>query len=264
MIIGIHSRDNDLVVNPIKGKQLTNVRSSGTDEAVRLVPPIQMSLEYAVEFIEDDELVEITPKSIRLRKRLPERARAQEGTAAAIMRQDVYERAVERMFIAMEGSFAGAGYHFVMNQDIGRRDAMARELLAMYAKLDAFLVQHNPDGVWLFERFGYAECVYAPMLARFQFLDYYEDFDLPDEPAYARVRRWRDACLAHPAAQQVTREEIVKVYYDYTRGCGNGSLPAGRSVSTFTFEPPWQGRPMPPRDKWNVHASDADLGLAGA
>jgi GTP-binding protein len=69
MIIGIHSRDNDLVVNPIKGKQLTNVRASGTDEAVRLVPPIQMSLEYAVEFIDDDELVEVTPKSIRLRKR---------------------------------------------------------------------------------------------------------------------------------------------------------------------------------------------------
>ena len=69
MIIGIHSRENDLVVNPIKGKQLTNIRASGTDEAVRLVPPIQMSLEYAVEFIEDDELVEITPRSIRLRKR---------------------------------------------------------------------------------------------------------------------------------------------------------------------------------------------------
>ncbi len=69
MIIGIHSRDNDLVVNPIKGKQLTNVRASGTDEAVRLVPPIQMSLEYAVEFIADDELVEVTPKNIRLRKR---------------------------------------------------------------------------------------------------------------------------------------------------------------------------------------------------
>ncbi|MGI9025854.1 MAG: translational GTPase TypA, partial [Burkholderiaceae bacterium] len=69
MIIGIHSRDNDLVVNPIKGKQLTNVRSSGTDEAVRLIPPVQMTLEYAVEFIADDELVEITPQSIRLRKR---------------------------------------------------------------------------------------------------------------------------------------------------------------------------------------------------
>jgi len=69
MIIGIHSRDNDLVVNPIKGKQLTNVRASGTDEAVRLTPPVQLSLEYAVEFINDDELVEITPKSIRFRKR---------------------------------------------------------------------------------------------------------------------------------------------------------------------------------------------------
>ncbi len=69
MIIGIHSRDNDLVVNPIKGKQLTNIRASGTDEAVRLVPPITLTLEYAVEFIADDELVEITPKNIRLRKR---------------------------------------------------------------------------------------------------------------------------------------------------------------------------------------------------
>jgi GTP-binding protein len=57
------------VVNPIKGKQLTNVRASGTDEAVRLVPPIQLSLESAIEFIDDDELVEITPQSIRLRKR---------------------------------------------------------------------------------------------------------------------------------------------------------------------------------------------------
>ena len=69
MVIGLHSRDNDLVVNPIKGKQLTNVRSSGTDEAVALVPPIQITLESAIEMIEDDELVEITPKTIRIRKR---------------------------------------------------------------------------------------------------------------------------------------------------------------------------------------------------
>jgi GTP-binding protein len=69
MVIGVNSRDNDLVVNPIKGKQLTNVRSSGTDEAVALVPPIQISLESAIEFIDDDELVEITPKNIRIRKR---------------------------------------------------------------------------------------------------------------------------------------------------------------------------------------------------
>ena len=69
MVIGIHSRDNDLVVNPIKGKKLTNVRASGTDEAVRLTPSIQLTLESAIEFISDDELVEITPKSIRIRKR---------------------------------------------------------------------------------------------------------------------------------------------------------------------------------------------------
>ena len=82
MIIGIHSRDNDLVVNPIKGKQLTNVRSSGTDEAVRLTPPVRLTLEGAVEFIDDDELVEITPLSIRVRKRyLTENERKRNGRA---------------------------------------------------------------------------------------------------------------------------------------------------------------------------------------
>jgi GTP-binding protein len=69
-VVGIHSRSNDLVVNPIKGKQLTNVRASGTDEALTLVPPIKHTLEQALEFIEDDELVEVTPASIRLRKKL--------------------------------------------------------------------------------------------------------------------------------------------------------------------------------------------------
>ena len=82
MVIGIHSRENDLIVNPVKGKQLTNVRASGTDEAVRLVPSIIMTLESAIEFIADDELVEITPKNIRIRKRYlneHERKRASRG-----------------------------------------------------------------------------------------------------------------------------------------------------------------------------------------
>ena len=70
MLIGIHSRDNDLVVNPLKAKQLTNIRAAGTDENILLSPPIRMSLEQALEFIDDDELVEVTPKSIRLRKKL--------------------------------------------------------------------------------------------------------------------------------------------------------------------------------------------------
>ncbi len=86
MIIGIHTRDNDLVVNPVKEKKLTNVRASGKDEAIVLTPPIQLTLEKAVEFIADDELVEITPKSIRLRKRYlkdHERKRASREAEAA-------------------------------------------------------------------------------------------------------------------------------------------------------------------------------------
>ena len=69
MIIGQHTRDNDLVVNCIEGKKLTNVRASGKDENAILVPPIRMTLERAMSYIQDDELVEITPKTIRLRKR---------------------------------------------------------------------------------------------------------------------------------------------------------------------------------------------------
>jgi GTP-binding protein len=84
MIVGIHSRDNDLVVNPIRTKQLTNIRAAGKDEAILLTPPIELTLEYAVEFIGDDELAEITPKSIRLRKRHlkeHERRRAERAVA---------------------------------------------------------------------------------------------------------------------------------------------------------------------------------------
>ena len=86
IIIGIHSRDNDLVVNPVKEKKLTNVRASGKDEHIVLTPPIQLTLEKAVEFIADDELVELTPKSIRLRKRFlkdHERKRAQRESTTA-------------------------------------------------------------------------------------------------------------------------------------------------------------------------------------
>jgi GTP-binding protein len=70
MIVGIHKRANDLPVNPTKGKQLTNIRAAGTDENIQLTPPLNYSLEQALEFIDDDELVEITPLNIRLRKKL--------------------------------------------------------------------------------------------------------------------------------------------------------------------------------------------------
>ena len=81
MIIGENSRDNDLDVNPMKAKQLTNVRASGKDEAVRLTPPGRLTLEQAIAYIEDDELVEVTPRHIRLRKRYLDPARAQAPVA---------------------------------------------------------------------------------------------------------------------------------------------------------------------------------------
>jgi GTP-binding protein len=87
MIIGIHSRENDLVVNPIKTKKLTNIRAAGKDDAILLTPPIQMTLEYAVEFIDEDELVEVTPESIRIRKRFldeNERKRAARSAESAL------------------------------------------------------------------------------------------------------------------------------------------------------------------------------------
>ncbi len=86
MVVGIHSRANDLVVNPLKAKQLTNIRAAGTDENLVLTRPVRMTLEQALEFIDDDELVEVTPKTIRIRKKLlleHERKRASRGTSAA-------------------------------------------------------------------------------------------------------------------------------------------------------------------------------------
>lgn len=182
-----------------------------------------------------------------------------EGTP--LRRSDPLEHAVESMLVAREGPFTMAGYLFVMNQDRDNRDACAEKLLGLYRDIDGFLQEHNPDGVFLFDRFGLAEAVFTPMFKRFWFLDYYEDFQLPDTPDYQRVIRWREACMAHDATDQVSREEIVKLYYDYALGVGNGGLVEGRSVSSFAFEPHWRDRPWPPRDKYAGSASDAELGL---
>ena len=178
-----------------------------------------------------------------------------------VARTDPYERGVERLTIERAGDFTMAGYLMVMNRDRAKAEENRQALLGHYAWLDDFLRHHNPGGTYLFDDFGLADLVYTPMFMRFWFLDYYEGFDLPDTPDFARVRRWRDACVAHPAAQQVCFDQIVKLYYDYAVGSGNGALPEGRSVSSFTFEPDWPERPMPPRDKYDRIASDAELGL---
>lgn len=182
---------------------------------------------------------------------------------APIARATPYERAIENMLIAMEGDFTASGYRLVMNQDADRRDPLHNAVLAQYLRIDAFLATHNPHGTFLFEQFGLAEAVFTPMFVRFSFLEYFEAFDLPAE-GFERVRRWRAACLAHPAAQQVSTEEVVKAYYDYARGSGNGALPAGRTRSSFVFAPHWRERPWPPRDKYGTGATDAELGLLAA
>jgi glutathione S-transferase len=178
-----------------------------------------------------------------------------------IARADPYERGGERLMIERASDFTMAGYLMVMNRDRAKTAEKREALLGHYAWLDDFLRHHNEAGTYLFEDFGLADLVYTPMFMRFWFLEYYEGFDLPDDPAFARVRRWRDACMAHPAAQQVSREEILKLYYDYAVGLGNGALAEGRTRSSFVFEPHWRDRPMPPRDKYDRIASDAELGL---
>lgn len=187
-----------------------------------------------------------------LEDRFPERPVAQ---------RDPLRRALENLLTSMASDFVGAGYAFVMNQDLARRDAHRDKMLEQYASLDVYLTDHAPGRTFLFEDFGWAEVVFTPMFMRFWFLEYYEDFELPRTDRFARVREWRDACIAHPSAQQVTRDEIVKVYYDYAKGAGNGALLPGRARSSFVFEPHWSKRPMPPRDKYGHSATDAELGL---
>jgi hypothetical protein len=110
MIIGEHSRDNDLEVNPLKGKKLTNVRASGTDEAVRLTPPVKMSLEEAIAYIDDDELVEVTPKIIRLRKRFLDPNERKRYSAATLPRlQHVLQVAAGVAVLDLRHSLGRAG-----------------------------------------------------------------------------------------------------------------------------------------------------------
>lgn len=179
-----------------------------------------------------------------------------------LRKSEAHEHAIESMLVAYEGPLTMAGYLFVMNQDQGRRDEHRDKLLALYKEINDFLVAQNPDGLWLFGEFGLAEAVFTPLFKRFWFLEYYEGFRLPDGPEFARVVRWIDACIAHPATDQVSQEEIVKLYYDYALGTGNGALVDGRKVSSFAPDPAWQSRPWPPKDKYRGTVSDRALGLA--
>lgn len=178
-----------------------------------------------------------------------------------VAQRDPWMHAIEHLLVRMEGDFVATGYRLVMAQEDGPRSALREAMLQQYAKLDAFLREHAPTGPFLFDGFGWAETVFTPFFWRFEFLSYYEGFELPHDGRFERVRAWRAACQAHPAAQQVTAEEIIKVYYDYSLGVGNGALPEQRQRSSFVFEPDWRSRPWPPRGKPRPAATDGDLGL---
>lgn len=180
----------------------------------------------------------------------------------AVAREDPYERAVENMLIAAAAELTAPGYALLMNQERARRAELRARLLARYAELSAFLERYaRGRGPFLFERYGLAEVVYTPFFQRFYALEHYEGFELPDAPEYRRARDWVDACRAQPQAQQVTREQVIKLYYDYARGAGNGALAPGRARSSFAFAPDWRARPWPPREKYAGALSDAELGL---
>jgi glutathione S-transferase len=178
-----------------------------------------------------------------------------------LRREDPLEHAMERMLIAREGDLTRTGYGMALNQEREKHDEFLSRLLDVYRSIDRYLSRVNPQGPFLFPEFGLAEAVFTPLFMRFWFLDYYDGFVFPKD-GFARVAQWRDACLAHPAAQQVSREQIVKVYYDYALGAGNGGLLPGRTRSSFVFEPPWKDRPWPPKAKYGPSASDRELGLA--
>lgn len=177
-----------------------------------------------------------------------------------VARQDPFEHAVEAMLCATDGAFTGAGYRMILNRDPSKREELKAEVDAQYARLDDFLKHYSPDGVYLFDRFGWAEVAFAPMFKRLWFLEYYEDYEVPQN--LTRVLLWREATLAEPVVQgRHGHRELMTLYYDYAQGGGNGRLPEGRNISSFTLEPHWRTRPMPPRDKWGHAASDAELGL---
>lgn len=179
-----------------------------------------------------------------------------------VRRAKPLERAIENLLASKEGAFGSSGYSLVMNQDRHKRDELLERYFQQYVALDTFLRRFGKgEEPWLFERFGWAECIFTPFFQRFAFVQYYEGVDIPDTLDFARVRAWREACLEHPAAAQVTPEEVIKLYYDYSRNAGNGELPEGRRVSSFTTSPGWQQRPLPPQDKYGPGATDQELGL---
>lgn len=166
---------------------------------------------------------------------------------------DPYRRAQSRILIdQLNQSFVPAMYTLLLNQDPVRHGELMQKAQAAWRWLDAFLSRHNPDGIFLWEEFGMADLSAAPFFQRWCLNDHYRGFRLPEEEGYRRVRRWRDALLAHPLVigTGMTNEDFIKLYADYALGVGNGAVPPGRTRSSFDLSLPLAGRPLPPPPAW--------------
>lgn len=174
---------------------------------------------------------------------------------------DPFVYATEEILISNIEDFTWDGYIMVMNQDLTKKQGHVDKMLGHFRKLNALFLEWSTGDTFFHNEFGFVETIFAPVLQRFWFLDYFEGFKLPETDEYARIRVWMDVTRAHPTAHQVQFDEVVKLYYDYAKGAHNGALLDGRTKSSFVFEPDWKQRPMPPADKYNISATDSELGL---
>ncbi len=173
--------------------------------------------------------------------------------APRAMPADAHQRAQSRILIdRLNQAFVPAMYTLLMNQDPARHAGLMENALEGWRWLDAFLMRHNPDGTWLWDGFGMADLSAAPFFQRYCLNEHFRGFALPDDPAYARVRRWRDAGLAHPlvVATGMAAAHYIKLYADYALGHGNGAVPPGHARSSFDPNWPLADRPMPQRPGW--------------
>lgn len=165
--------------------------------------------------------------------------------------RDPYTRALARILIDHGNQrFVPAMYRLLMNQDPALDEPRTEEALSAWRFVDEHLRRYAPDATFLDDGDGFslAEINYAPFFQRYCLNEHYRGFRLPEDGRFDRVRKWRDACLAEPlvAKTGMAAEDFIKLYYDYSLGCGDGAIPPGRERSSFDLGVPLAERPLPP------------------
>ncbi len=163
---------------------------------------------------------------------------------------DPYQRFAARTLVEFCNSrFAPNMYRALMEQDESRRDKVQKQAASDWTALEALLERFDAQGDSVFGKFGVVELTYAPFFERYVLNGHYWGFQPLNQPGLARVQRWRDAVLAHPAVRRtsIAPTDYIKLYEDYAYGCSNGAVPEGRTRSSFDLSVPLSNRPMPAR-----------------